>query len=123
MDCARLFSHCSSHTVGAAFQRDFIFQPDTGPILCFPELNENVAPENLLGETAELAFVAWHTGGGELGPTATLDAAAEFLIRRPAEIAREEGGGGPVEVYHYSQALRVKATNRVFRVASGRARL
>ena len=54
---------------------------------------------------------------------ATLDKAAEFLIRRPAEIAREEVGGGPVEVYHYSQALRVQATNRVFRVASGRARL
>lgn len=92
-------------------------------MLCFPELNGNVAPEELLGETAELAFVAWHTGGGELGPTATLDEAAEFLIRRPAEIAREEVGGGPVEVYHYSQALRVQATNRVFRVASGRARL
>ena len=88
MDCARLFSHCSSHTVGAAFQRDFIFQPDTGPILCFPELNENVAPENLLGETAELAFVAWHTGGGELGPTATLDAAAEFLMPKGVPTGR-----------------------------------
>jgi hypothetical protein len=98
-------------------ERDCMFQPDTGPVLCFPTLSGSVEPEDVLGETAEMAFLAWHNGDGGGGPTAVIKETAEFLIRQPTVIAADDGVGSAVEVYHYSKVMKVVATNRVFRTS------
>ena len=75
-----------------ANERDWVFQPDTGPVL-LPDLSR--APEDLLSgmEVAYIAFnqVDW----------------AEVVVRLPTPVA--DG----VQVYHYSRAARIDCANEV----------
>ena len=68
-----------------------VFQPDTGPVLFFPDIDAIHDPDDLVG-TAQLAYVAWN--GNNPGW-------AEFLVRRPAQVAPG------VATQHYSQSVRV----------------
>lgn len=76
-----------------ANERDWVFQPDTGPIL-LPDLSRE--PAELIGGM-ELAYIAFNQ----------LDW-AEVVVRWPTVVA--DG----VQVYHYSRAARISCTNEVF---------
>ena len=75
-----------------ANERDWVFQPDTGPIL-LPDLNR--APTDLLGGM-ELAYIAFNQADW-----------AEVVVRLPTSVAPG------VNVYHYSQAARIACVNEV----------
>ena len=75
-----------------ANERDGIFQTDTGPVL-LPDLT--VAPDRLLC-ALELAFAAFNDSTW-----------IELLARAPTAIE------GNARVYHYSQSIRLEATNEV----------
>jgi hypothetical protein len=75
-----------------ANERDWVFQPDTGPIL-LPDLNR--APPDLLGGM-ELAYIAFNQADW-----------AEVVVRLPTSVAPG------VNVYHYSQAARIACVNEV----------
>ena len=78
-----------------ANERDWVFQPDTGPIL-LPDLSRE--PGDLIGGM-ELAYIAFNQEDW-----------AEVVVRLPTVVA--EG----VQVYHYSRAARIHATNEVFSI-------
>lgn len=78
-----------------ANERDWVFQPDTGPIL-LPDLSRE--PGNLIGGM-ELTYIAFNQEDW-----------AEVVVRLPTVVA--EG----VQVYHYSRAARIHATNEVFSI-------
>ena len=69
-----------------------VYQPDTGPVLCFPTLSGATLPSDVIA-TAELAYVAWN--GNYPG-------FAEFLVRAPAEVAPG------VFTQHYCKSMRVE---------------
>ena len=75
-----------------ANERDWIYQPDTGPVL-LPDLSRN--PEEMM-EGIELAFAAFNTTDW-----------VEFIVRVPTPIA--EG----VNVYHYAEPVRMDCVNEV----------
>ena len=73
-----------------ANERDYIYQPDTGPVL-FPDLNMD--PDDLIG-SFDVAFVAFNTPHW-----------AEFIVRVPTPVSDE------IEVHHYSRSIRLDARN------------
>ena len=75
-----------------ANERDWVWQPDTGPVL-FPDLSRE--PEDLIGGF-ELAFVAYNKSSW-----------AEFVLRVPTPLSEE------ISVYHYSKRVRVDCANRM----------
>ncbi|MBT5876959.1 MAG: hypothetical protein HOH43_26285 [Candidatus Latescibacteria bacterium] len=75
-----------------ANERDYIYQPDTGPVL-FPDMN--VDPDDLIGGF-DVAFVAFNTPHW-----------AEFIVRVPTSISDE------IEVHHYSRSIRLEACNAI----------
>ena len=75
-----------------ANERDWVWQPDTGPVL-FPDLSRE--PEDLIGGF-ELAFVAYNKSSW-----------AEFVLRVPTPLSEE------ISVYHYSKRVRVDCVNRM----------
>ena len=75
-----------------ANERDWVFQPDTGPIL-LPDLSRD--PADLIGGM-ELAYIAFNQADW-----------AEVVVRLPTPVA--DG----VQVYHYSRAARIACTNEV----------
>ena len=82
--------------------REWVYQPDTGPVLFFPTLSAAVQPKDVVA-TSELAYVAFN--GNHPG-------FAEFLVRAPAEVAPG------VFTQHYSESKRVEpAKNTLFALA------
>ncbi|MEE2708217.1 MAG: hypothetical protein VYA69_01300 [Gemmatimonadota bacterium] len=75
-----------------ANERDMVYQPDTGPVL-LPDLSRT--PDNLICGI-NLAFLAFNTPDW-----------AEFIVRVPTAISED------LKVYHYSQAERFDAQNRI----------
>lgn len=75
-----------------ANERDWVWQPDTGPVL-FPDLSREA--EDLIGGL-ELAFVAYNTF-----------AWAEFILRVPTPLTDE------IRVHHYSKRVRVDCVNQL----------
>ena len=78
-----------------ANEREGVYQTDTGPHL-LPDLS--VEPDQLLA-SMQLAFSAFNCADW-----------TEFLVRVPTKIA--EG----INVYHYSQSIRLDCRNRIFSV-------
>ena len=75
-----------------ANERDWIYQPDTGPVL-LPDLARD--PEDMM-EGIELAFAAFNTPDW-----------VEFIVRVPTPVA--EG----VNVYHYAEPVRMDCVNEM----------
>ena len=75
-----------------ANERDWIYQPDTGPVL-LPDLSRD--PDGMT-EGIELAFAAFNTPDW-----------VEFIVRVPTPVA--DG----VNVYHYSKPVRMDGVNEV----------
>ncbi len=75
-----------------ANERDWIYQPDTGPVL-LPDLSRG--PEEMMAGI-ELAFAAFNTPDW-----------VEFIVRVPTPVA--EG----VNVYHYAEPVRMDCVNEV----------
>ncbi len=75
-----------------ANERDWIYQPDTGPVL-LPDLSRD--PEDMI-EGIELAYAAFNTPDW-----------VEFIVRVPTPVA--DG----VNVYHYSKPVRMDSANEV----------
>eukprot|EP01051_Picozoa_sp_SAG22_P024630 SAG22_NODE_6915_length_795_cov_1.527299_1_plen_237_part_10 len=73
-------------------ERQMVYQPDTGPVLYFPDI-DTLGPDEVIG-AAQLAYVAWN--GNHPGW-------AEFLVQAPATVAPG------VETQHYSLPVRVDA--------------
>ena len=78
-----------------ANERDWVYQPDTGPVL-FPDLT--LEPGELISGL-EMAFVAFNTTSW-----------AEFILRVPTPLA--DG----VSVYHYGKAVRVDSHNEIIEI-------
>ena len=80
-----------------ANERDWIYQPDTGPVL-LPDLTRDT--DDLM-DGFEMAFAAFNTPDW-----------VEFIVRVPTPV------GEGLSVYHYSKSVRMDAVNEVVLVES-----
>ena len=114
--------------------RDWYFQPDTGPVL-FPANLE--APLEDIIDDVQLAFIAWNAyDGSAVHPGGQQPGWAEFLVRQPSPVATDQQGQtvevaaicfvavvrrtdcvlSLQQVQHYGKAVRVECLNSVYRV-------